>query len=94
MSNDPPQEAAKAHCWGSNDLGQLGTGDYTDYLLPEPVLEGSWGPGYQFVSTGGAHACGLTTAGYLFSWGGNGEGQLAHGDYLFKRFPQPIRDGG
>jgi cysteine-rich repeat protein len=73
-------------CWGANDSGQLGQGDEEirgDTLsevndMPEIDL----GDGFvvAMISTGGSHACAISTSGVLKCWGGNYAGQLGLGD--------------
>lgn len=72
-----------AHCWGMNDLGQMGMGS--------TPLCASWGScserplpvdrGLSFASltAGTQNTCGLTAAGEAFCWGYSGMGQLGIG---------------
>lgn len=68
----------QAWCWGPNDYGQLGTGDVAQGNVPRRSAEG-----YAFskisVSTGGAYACGITTAGRAYCWGNQEGGRLGDG---------------
>ncbi len=75
-------------CWGSNYMGQLGTGSVPDiYPLPRPVadisrLAGGGGGGMGLekqIVAGGAHTCALTTGEGLKCWGANTYGQLGDG---------------
>lgn len=67
-----------AWCWGSNDFGQLGTGDTSQADVPRVAAEG-----HVFrevsVSTGGAFTCGITTAGAAYCWGNQEGGRLGDG---------------
>lgn len=67
-----------AWCWGSNDYGQLGTGDTTRGYVPRAAAAG-----YQFskvvVSNGGAFTCGITTGGFAYCWGNQEGGRLGDG---------------
>jgi len=68
----------KAWCWGQNNYGQLGTGDTVKAYAPRTTAEG-----HVFrkisVSTGGAFACGITTAGAAYCWGSQEGGRLGDG---------------
>lgn len=63
-----------AYCWGSNVSGKLGIGTSGDTVrVPSLVLGGrKW----RSISAGGAHSCGITTAGAAFCWGSNATGAL------------------
>jgi alpha-tubulin suppressor-like RCC1 family protein len=60
-----------AMCWGSNDSGQVGTGDMSDVYLPRVVLDPTTGAAPLSVSAiaaGGTHTCALS-GGDLYCWG-------------------------
>ena len=86
----------KAWCWGSNDYGQLGTGDVAQGAVPRRTAEG-----YAFskisVSTGGAYACGITTVGQAYCWGNQEGGRLGDGTMApsgqFVTAPVPVSGG-
>jgi alpha-tubulin suppressor-like RCC1 family protein len=63
-------------CWGYNDFGQLGTGDYADRLVPTRV-EGN--AQWASVSTGYGHTCAIRVDGSMWCWGLNNGGQLGIG---------------
>ncbi|MEO8576162.1 MAG: Ig-like domain-containing protein [Gemmatimonadales bacterium] len=69
--------AGAGFCWGSNEFGQLGdgsTGGFSD--TPVGVAGGfTWA----FISAGGDHTCGITTAGSAMCWGDNASAQLGNG---------------
>ena len=87
----------KAWCWGPNDYGQLGTGDVAQGYVPRRAAEG-----YLFskisVSTGGAFACGITTAGRAYCWGNQEGGRLGDGiaapSGQFVTTPVPVSGAG
>ena len=63
-------DAGGVHCWGDNDVGQLGTGEPPDADREEtaPV------PGLEDIVEIGArddHTCALDRAGRAFCWGDN-----------------------
>ena len=64
-------------CWGSNGYGQLGIGNMPPIPGPQPV------PGLTGVTTirgasDGNHFCALTTAGAVWCWGQNTNGQIGN----------------
>ncbi len=70
---------ANSYCWGLNDHGQLGDGTMTDRTIP--VL-GATDLGFDMVSAGGSHTCGIYLAdevGWILCWGANSHGQLGDG---------------
>jgi len=68
--------AGGAFCWGSNDQGQLGTGDTQNHSLPVAV---SGGISFATVGAGGLYTCGLAASGAAFCWGDNIWGELGSG---------------
>ncbi len=76
-----------AFCWGSNSRGQLGIGSFggtpgengvtgSTHVSAVPV---SGSLLFKTITTGDRHACGLTSAGEAYCWGGGGWGQLGVG---------------
>jgi hypothetical protein len=63
-----------AHCWGNNDIGQLGDGTTTDRLVPTRVMAGS---PFTTLGAGAATVCGIARDGQLFCWGAVGSPALA-----------------
>jgi alpha-tubulin suppressor-like RCC1 family protein len=70
--------AGLADCWGSNSVGQLGDGTMTVRSVPTAVTMPS-GVTFATLTTGGSHTCGATSAGDVYCWGNNGNGQLGDG---------------
>jgi alpha-tubulin suppressor-like RCC1 family protein len=71
--------------WGGNSRGQLGINSTTD--LNYPGILGGAGTGsdaykYTAIATGGDHSLAIRDNGELYSWGGNGFGQLGVGTIL------------
>ena len=64
-------------CWGHNAYGELGNGIKSDSNVPVDVV--GLAVGVSAVSTGGFHACALTTSGSVKCWGDNFSGQLGNG---------------
>ncbi|HEX6036934.1 PKD domain-containing protein [Longimicrobium sp.] len=65
--------AGTAYCWGTNEWGQLGTGDFATHDAPTPVAGGH---AFVDVRVGSLHACGLEADGEVWCWGMNQFGQL------------------
>jgi alpha-tubulin suppressor-like RCC1 family protein len=61
-------------CWGWNDSGQVGNDSTTDVLSPVPVV--GLASGVVQVVAGFRHTCALTSAGAVFCWGANPNGEL------------------
>ncbi|MBN1960687.1 MAG: hypothetical protein JW841_07050 [Deltaproteobacteria bacterium] len=81
-------------CWGSNSLGQLGNGTFTDVY--SPVSSTSLGNNWIWVAAGLNHTCGIQYAsagkGSLWCWGANHSGQLGAG-YQFYQSATPVQVG-
>jgi len=85
-----------AWCWGPNDYGQLATGDTQQAYVPKAAAAG-YSFGRISVSTGGAFACGITTAGPAYCWGSREGGRLGDGtpgpSGSFITTPVPVAGG-
>jgi alpha-tubulin suppressor-like RCC1 family protein len=60
------------HCWGNNVFGQLGNGEVSDALKPEPLDAGAQAgvlTGVETIAAAGNHTCALTTTGDVYCWG-------------------------
>jgi|GEM_PF-3424637 len=79
--------AGRLYAWGSNDRGQLGTGDGLDHAEPTEIALGS--PLTQ-VAGGGLHSLALTTVGTVLGWGDNRRGQIQMGASDLVLAPQPV----
>jgi alpha-tubulin suppressor-like RCC1 family protein len=89
--------AGVAYAWGANTYGNLGVGNTTDRSSPVAVL-GSLT--FAAIKTnknhsgGTAYSClGLTTAGALYAWGDNTNGQLGLGDVTPRSSPVAVLGG-
>ncbi len=79
--------AQKLWCWGSNNFGQLGTGDELDSSTPTEI---TLAENVEEISTGGQHTCMIDSLRKLWCWGRNGKGQLGIGDGLNRSIPTQI----
>jgi len=66
-----------AYCWGWDLAGELGQGSVVDSSVVPALVTG--GLTFATVSSGSQFTCGITTAGALYCWGVNGDGQLGNG---------------
>lgn len=65
------------HCWGRNDMGQLGTGLASEELVVDPIQLGTFA-GWTAISAGWAQSCGVYQ-GQVYCWGMNGDGEMGIG---------------
>ena len=75
-----------AMCWGSNSVGELGTGNTAPSLPPTLVLGLS---DLVDVSSGRAHSCAVRADGTAYCWGFNRHGRLGDGSSTPLR-PAPV----
>jgi alpha-tubulin suppressor-like RCC1 family protein len=68
--------ADDAYCWGSGTDGKLGTGVLEDSSQVPLLVVG--GRKWRSIAAGGAHSCGVTTAGVPFCWGTSITGALGN----------------
>lgn len=76
-------EDGRAHCWGSNADGQLGSSG-GDADAPRPVDTSGVLADVSLsrISVGARHACALDSQGSAYCWGANDRGQLGIGEGL------------
>jgi alpha-tubulin suppressor-like RCC1 family protein len=72
-------------CWGHNGDGELGDGSLIKRVTPVQVV--GLTSGVEQVSLGFDSGCALKTAGTVWCWGYNGNGQLGTGDRQSQRTP-------
>ena len=79
-----------AYCWGNAGPDDVGPGavpgERIERRVPSAVAGGHT---FASLSAGGAHACGVTSAGIAYCWGDNDEGQL--GDGTTRTSETPVR---
>jgi hypothetical protein len=78
--------------WGSNSLGELGTGDTTARSSPGTTAGG--GNNWKQIEFGARYAVAVKTDGTLWTWGQNGNGQLGTGDTTSRSSPGTTAGGG
>jgi alpha-tubulin suppressor-like RCC1 family protein len=83
-----------AWCFGFNKYGEIGDGTLDIFKSTErPVLGGQL---FQQVVGGGGepnHSCGLNTAGSVWCWGSNDQGQLGDGTQTNRTSPVAVGGG-
>lgn len=75
--------------WGSNNLGQLGTGANTPQKIESPIQIGAL-TDWAYVAAGTNVSFGVRTDGTLWAWGQNTNGQLGVGDSTSRSSPTQI----
>ena len=80
----------KGYCWGYNDYGELGTGNFQISTTPIEIntkLNLYW----RHISAAGYyHTCGVATDDQGYCWGWNAYGQLGDGTNNLSTVPIPI----
>ena len=80
-------------CWGLNQNGQLGNNTTTNSSTPVQVLAaGGVGSltGVSSVSGGRLHTCALLSAGTVYCWGDNDNGELGDGTTTSRSLPVQV----
>ena len=77
----------EALCWGTNDYGQLGIGQYWPYALPTPVFGDIR---FSSIVAGTRGSCALTSDGKAYCWGLNDHGELGNGTNLGRGLPTEV----
>lgn len=80
-------------CWGSNGLGQLGTGDVFDAMPASRARPIGIGGAVAEIAAGSAFACARTVAGQVTCWGDNSAGQIAGSTLPKESKPFAVADG-
>jgi alpha-tubulin suppressor-like RCC1 family protein len=83
-------DSGRVYSWGSNGNSELGRTDVPMgeiAAMPGPVD----GEGWERITAGGLHACGLRNDGELWCWGWNDDGEVGVGNQDIQ--PLPVRTG-
>ncbi len=80
----------RAWCWGQNDYGQLGTGDFTSVTTPVPVAGALR---FTHIQTSYDFTCALATDDRAYCWGLNQFGQLGDGTTTQRLKPKAVAGG-
>ncbi len=81
------------YAWGSNGDGPLGNGTNTNSNVPVAVKTTGTpmdGKTITQVAAGGTHSFALASDGTIYSWGGNGKGQLGNGTAINSTIPVAV----
>lgn len=91
--------SGEAFCWGRESGGQIGNGADPPDCTSSPMINVSCHPapvavagGLDFsrISAGTSHACGVTTDGRAYCWGGNEAGELGDGTTRTRHTPSRV----
>lgn len=82
-----------ASAWGTNALGQLGTGTTTTALMPTAIAAGALPAGVKItqISAGVAHTLALGENEKLYAWGSNQYGRLGDGSATNRKLPVEVK---
>ena len=89
--------AGAVYCWGIGDYGQLGNSSTTESNVPVAVTTAGTpmaGRTIVQVSTGNASVCAVDTAGLVYCWGDNGDGQLGNNSTAQSNVPVAVTTTG
>jgi len=82
------------YCWGRDGNGQVGDGGDTSFTVSSPravvVSEISGANTFSFVETGWDHTCGITTDGFVYCWGNDGNGRVGDGGTIGDDIVSPV----
>ena len=88
--------AGRVFTWGANGSGQLGDGTTTSSTTPVDITSRfnlMVGETFTGVSLGYYHSSAITSAGRIFTWGYNYDGQLGDGTIINRNTPVDITNG-
>jgi alpha-tubulin suppressor-like RCC1 family protein len=77
-----------AYCWGRNNVGNLGIGELSEYVLEPIAVTGS--VRFESLTACWNHTCGISSDGHVYCWGFNRGGVVGAGS-LEDRVSSPTR---
>ena len=81
------QDGSLVTCWGSNQHGELGRGEGSEWELPDRTTNGF---PFRSLALGAGLSCGLSDGAGAYCWGANGWGQTGSG-LEDPALPEPAR---
>ena len=82
----------EAYCWGNNENGQLGTGNFNSYTYPKAVDSDLDADKVVFADSGSLFNCALMSNNKIKCWGRNLYGQLGNNDNDDSDIPVYVQD--
>jgi alpha-tubulin suppressor-like RCC1 family protein len=82
--------AGAVKCWGADRGGQVGDGGPTEAGFSTPVDVAGLSGGVVAISAGAFHTCAVTSAGVVWCWGENAQGQLGDGTRWLRTAPVSV----
>lgn len=79
-----------AYCWGHNERGQLGTGNFANSAIPVAVTSGLR---FKSITAHQTVTCGIAGDGAGYCWGNGAAGTLGSGSNSSSNVPMLIRGG-
>jgi alpha-tubulin suppressor-like RCC1 family protein len=88
--------SGKAYCWGDNSDGELGNGSTTSSNVPVAVITSGVLAGVTLtqISAGFFFTCALSTAGAVYCWGFNADGELGNNSTINSSVPVAVTTSG
>ena len=78
----------EAYCWGANGVGQLGIDSATTARYSPRLVTGGFA--FTQIASGVNHTCALRSAGSVFCWGDNSNGELGDGTFAERHSPTAV----
>jgi alpha-tubulin suppressor-like RCC1 family protein len=80
------------YAWGTNESGQLGTGNLLKHLSPVQIYPPS-GVTYESLASGASTSYAVSTTGDVYAWGNNGAGEIGNGTKTPSKTPVKVETG-
>ena len=85
--------SGKVSCWGDNNRGQLGDGEFGRDLYSSVPVEAAGITDAESVSAGWQHTCAVHATGEVSCWGDDTNGELGNGE-IVDQVPLPVKAEG